>query len=117
MTIKAKSFYTALALAATLGANGVAQAHGADVYWSIGMFSPGVSLGASNAPLVMQPPVVYAPVPMPPVFVAPRPVLYGPPAPVYYGYPDYGRHRGWERRERDDDDHDRGRHWRSRDRD
>lgn len=107
MTTKAKTSLAALALLATLGlgASGAAQAHGGDVYWSIGMFSPGVTVGVSNAPVVvMQPPVVYAP-----VVVAPRPVLYPAPVPVYYGYPQFRRHHGWghERREWEDRDDDR----------
>lgn len=52
-----------------------AQARGGDVYWSIGVNSPGVAVGVSNAP-----PVYYAPRP---VYHAPRPIYYAPP-PVYY---------------------------------
>jgi hypothetical protein len=70
-----------LALAALMAA-GAAQARG-DVYWSVGVNSPGVALGVASAPpvYVAPPPVYYAP--PPPVYVAPRPVYYGPP-PVYY---------------------------------
>ncbi|MCW5653500.1 hypothetical protein [Hydrogenophaga sp.] len=62
------------------------QAHArSDVYWSIGVNSPGVAVGVSNAP-----PVYYAPPPVyvapRPVYVAPRPVYYAPP-PVYYAPP------------------------------
>ncbi|MGE0100497.1 MAG: hypothetical protein AB7S86_19325 [Hydrogenophaga sp.] len=55
-----------------------AQARGNDVYWSIGVNSPGVAVGVSNAP-----PVYYAPRP---VYHAPRPIYYAPP-PVYYAPP------------------------------
>lgn len=66
-----------LALAALM-ASGTAQARG-DVYWSVGVNSPGMALGVANAP-----PVYVAPAP---VYVAPpRPVYYGPP-PAYYGPP------------------------------
>lgn len=90
---------------------GSAQAR--DVYWSIGVNSPGVAVGVSNAP----PPVVYSypsygyPVYEPrPVVVYPRPVVVQSypvyPAP-YYGYRDDRRwhkhrhghrhgHRGWD---------------------
>jgi hypothetical protein len=123
MTTKAKTSLAALAVLATLGlgASGAAQAHGGDVYWSIGMSSPGVVVDVSNAPVVMQPPVVYAPAP---VVVAPRPVYYPQPVyrvvyPGYYqgGYGGYGRWQG--RRDWDDDrwegrreyrEHDRGEH-------
>lgn len=59
------------------------QAHArSDVHWSIGVNSPGVVVGVSNAPPVYYgpPPVYYAPQP---IYYAPRPVYYGPP-PVYY---------------------------------
>ncbi len=52
-----------------------AQARGNDVYFSIGVNTPGVAVGVSNAP-----PVYYAPRP---VYHAPRPIYYAPP-PVYY---------------------------------
>jgi hypothetical protein len=55
-----------------------ANARGNDVYWSIGVNSPGVAVGVSNGP-----PVYYAP---PPVYYAPRPIYYAPP-PVYYAPP------------------------------
>lgn len=78
----------ALGLAA-LAAAGSARA--GDVYWSIGVAQPGVSLGFSNAPPVYAPayaqPVYVQPAPVyvqpAPVYVQPRPV-YAPPAPVYY---------------------------------
>lgn len=52
-----------------------AQARGNDVYFSIGVNTPGVAVGVSNAP-----PVYYEPRP---VYHAPRPIYYAPP-PVYY---------------------------------
>lgn len=58
---------------------GTAQARGDhDVYWSIGIQQPGVSLGVSNAP-----PVVYQPRPR--VVVVERPVFYE--QPVVYQRP------------------------------
>lgn len=90
--MKAKSLlkpFAALAGAAALllGA-GAAQAHGDNIYWSIGVGSPGVHVGVASAPpVVAYPPVIYMP---------PRPVVY---APVVYGPPPGWRHhhRGWER--------------------
>jgi hypothetical protein len=62
------------------------QAHArSDVHWSIGVNTPGVVVGVSNAPPVYYapPPVYYAP---PPVYYAPRPIYYAP-RPIYYGPP------------------------------
>jgi hypothetical protein len=61
------------------------QAHArGDVYWSVGVNGPGVSIGASNAPVVVhQPPVYYQP---PAYYYQPRPVVVQP-APVYYHRP------------------------------
>jgi PXPV repeat (3 copies) len=117
-----RSFYAtaaagALALAA-LGTTTAAQAK--DVFWSVGISSPGVQLGFANAPVVQHypQPVYVAPQP---VYVQPAPIYYRPapvyvqPAPIYYrpapvygiGYavpapvfrPGYGHgHRhGWDR--------------------
>lgn len=71
--------------ALTLGASGAAQAHGDNLYWSVGVSSPGVQVGVSSAP----PMVMY-----PPVYVAPRPVIYMQPAPVVYGPPGWSRGHG-----------------------
>lgn len=120
----------------TLG--GVAHARD-NVYWSIGVDSPGVSVGVSNAPpvryyhpapvVVAPPPVVYAP--PPPVVVYPPsrsvraypPVVYYAPPPVVYGPPPGHWHKPrhwkgpdrWQRDDRhwrDDDDRRGGRHHR-----
>lgn len=72
---------------------GLTQAHASDVYWSVGIQQPGVSVGVSNAPPVVvhqypgvrhrpvvvyqQPVVVHQPYPyVRPVVVAPQPVYY-----------------------------------------
>lgn len=74
---------------AAVGLAGAAHAH-ENVYWSIGIGSPGVSVGVSSAPPVaVYPPVYMSPYP---VVVAPRPIYYAPPAPVYYGPPPGWRH-------------------------
>ncbi|WP_159918209.1 hypothetical protein [Pantoea sp. 18069] len=89
----------ALAFVALAGA-GAAQAR--DVVWSVGVHSPGVSLGVANTmPLVVASgPVYYAP---PPVYYAPRPIYHAAPVVVmpprhgYYGkhhYKHYDKHRG-----------------------
>jgi PXPV repeat (3 copies) len=79
-SIYAKAAAGALALAA-LGTAGIAQAR--DVYWSVGVSSPGVQVGVANAP----PQPVYYPQPVyvqpAPVYVQPAPV-YAQPAPIYY---------------------------------
>lgn len=66
----------------TIGSQAQARS---DVHWSIGVHTPGVVVGASNAPPVYYgpPPVYYRP---PPVYYQPRPIYYAPP-PVYYGPP------------------------------
>lgn len=114
--------------ALTLGALTTAPAQaGNNVYWSIGVHSPGVSTTISNARPIMAypaPTVVYpAPTvvyPAPPVMYAPAPVLYAPrpvyvqPAPVVV-YPGHGpghwhkhrhghRHEGWRGHHRGWDD-------------
>ena len=62
-----------------------------NVYWSLGVSSPGVALGVGNvgvaAPVYVAPAPVYV-APPPPVVYAPRPVVLVP-APVYYGAPRY----------------------------
>ncbi|MBK6867350.1 MAG: hypothetical protein IPG98_05245 [Burkholderiales bacterium] len=109
---------TGVLAAGALGMAGVAQAR-SDVYWSIGMGSPGVSVGVSNAP-----PVYYAPQPVyvqpAPVYVRPRPVYVAPPAyyapprvmvrpqPVYYyGPPGHYKHqKKWRKKHRHHGDWD-----------
>lgn len=106
MTTKAKSSLAALALltAMGLGASGAAQAHGDDIYWSIGMSQPGMQIGVSNGSVVVAAP--YPVVVQPRVVYAPQPVYY--PQPVYrVAYPGYyerghgyghwrGRDERWE---------------------
>jgi hypothetical protein len=88
---------------------GATAAHARDVYWSVGVESPGVSVGVSNAP----PPRVVVHHPRP-VYVEPAPVVvYSDryrPRPVYVerapvvivqdrGY-RHDRHSRWEERRR-----------------
>lgn len=83
---------TSLLAAGALGTAGVAQAR--DVYWSVGVGAPGVSVGVGNAPPVYYgpPPVYVQPAPVyvrPRPVYAPRPVYYGPPPVVYQPAPVY----------------------------
>ena len=84
-----------------------------DVYWSIGVHQPGVSVGVSNAP-PPRPVVIHQPAPVvvhqPYPYV--RPVVVHP-RPVYYQGWGYGprwddrrdrRHGRWEHRHHDRDD-------------
>ncbi len=65
-----------------LGASGAAQA--GDVFWSVGVGSPGVQLGVSNAPpVVYRHPVVVLPQPV----YLPQPAVVFQPGSVYYGQP------------------------------
>ncbi len=125
-----------LATAAWALSAGQAQARGGhdDVYWSIGVNSPGVAVGVSNAPpprpvVVHQPApvVIHQPYPQPypyvrPVVVQPRPVIYqgGGYGPRWDDRNDrrHWKHRHHDRYDRDDrhgrgddrwDDDDRGR--------
>lgn len=117
---------------------GLSQAHASDVYWSVGIHQPGVSVGVSNAPPVVvhqypgvrhrpvvvyqQPVVVHQPYPYvrPVVVHQPypyvRPVVVAP-QPVYYQ--SYGHaprwddrrdrhHKKWNKRHDRHDRHDRG---------
>ena len=93
---------------------GASKAHARDVYWSVGVDSPGVSVGVSNAPpprVVVHPRPVYveqAPVVVYPGHRHPRPVYVAPAPVVYvgdYGYPGdrhyrHDRHSRWEERRR-----------------
>lgn len=108
---------TGLLAAGALGVAGMAQAR--DVYWSVGVGSPGISVGVGNVP-----PVYYAPQPVyvqpAPVYVEPRPVYVAPPvyyapprvryrpAPVhYYGPPGHYKHnKKWRKKHRHYDDWD-----------
>lgn len=81
---------TATLAVAALGFAGSAQARD-DVYWSVGVGAPGVSLNVGNAgPMYMQPePIYYQPAP---IYYRPRAVYVQPQA-VYYDRP-----HGWNRR-------------------
>lgn len=106
---------------ATLGLAGTAQAQ--NVFWSLGLSSPGVQLGVSSAPPVMVVQPSYQPVYQPvyeTVYVAPRPVVYARPAPVYVAPPVYlqadwrypGYRRGWQRwQERHENQGHEGERW------
>ena len=96
-----------VALALAVGA---APAQARDVYWSVGVNSPGVAVGVSNGgyPVYVAPaPVYYAPPP------PPRPVYYTAPAPVYYApppghyYREHRHHRHHHRGHRGHRDYDR----------
>jgi PXPV repeat (3 copies) len=98
---------TTLVAIAGLALAPAAQAR-SDVYWSVGIGSPGVSIGASNAyPVYTAPAPVYVqPAPVyvqsspyyraAPVYVQPAPV-YVQPAPIYWG-PGYRHGHGHHRR-------------------
>ena len=116
--------YTARLLSASaLALACVGAASAQDIFWSIGMSSPGVQVGVSNAPpvvvypqpVVVQRPMVVAPRP---VVVQSQPVIYVQSAPLmlptahveYRGWKHghgHGKHRGWDRDERSFDRHDR----------
>ena len=90
MTSLHRILATGLIAAGALGAAATAQARN-DVFWSVGVGAPGVSVGIGNAPAYYPPQPVYA-APQPvymapqPVYVAPQPV-YVRPRPVYVAPP------------------------------
>lgn len=72
----------AIAGALALAALGTASvAHAGNVFWSVGIASPGVHVGVANAPVYHPAPVYVQPAP---VYVQPAPIYYRP-APVYRG--------------------------------
>ena len=79
--------------AAGLAASGGAQARD-NVFWSIGIASPGVSIGVANAaPVYVQPAPVYV---QPAPVVVQRPVaVYAPPPVVYRPAPVVVEPIGW----------------------
>ena len=109
-----------LAIAA-MGFAGAAQARD-NVFWSVGVGSPGVEVNIGNAmPVYVQPQPVY--VQPAPIYVQPAPIYYQPrpvyvqPRPYYqsyYGQPQVvyvqpGHRHGWHKkhgRDRDDRDDD-----------
>ncbi len=90
----------AWALSASMG-----QAHASDVYWSVGVHQPGVSVGVSNAPPVVVGYPSYPVVVSPPVVVRPVPrVIYGPPPavviapqPRVIGWAPPGHRKHWKK--------------------
>jgi hypothetical protein len=87
-----------LALAA-LGMTGAAQAQ--NINWSVGVSSPGVQLGFTNAqPIYIQQPMYQQVYVAPrPVYVVPQPIAYVRPQPVYVVQPQYVE-SGWQRPDR-----------------
>ena len=84
-------------------------AHANDVYWNIGLSSPGVQVGVGSGghPYVINPPVYVQPYPVYqqaypvygqpyPVVVAPRPFVTVRPVPIYVPQPQY-IYNGWAR--------------------
>ena len=96
-----------------LAAGGVAQAR--EVFWSVGVGSPGVQVDLTNArpvyvppqpvywlrpAVIVQPQPVYYAAPQPVYYTPPQPVYYAQPQPVYYGQPQVifaqrPHDRGW----------------------
>lgn len=89
ITRSASSLVAAASVAlAAFGMTGAAQAD--NVFWSVGVSSPGVQVGVANGPPMMVVQPMY-----PPVYRAPRPVVYVQPAPVFVAPPQYIQ-AGWQ---------------------
>ena len=86
-TLRTLAATAGLAALATFGVVGSAQAQ--QVAWSVGINSPGVSLGMTNAvPVAVYPRHYYRQeVVYPRYYAAPQAVYYSQPAPVYYAEP------------------------------
>lgn len=88
---------------AAFGMTGVA--HAQNVFWSVGLSSPGVQVGVANAPPMMVVQPMYQPVyraSRPVVYVQPEPVFVAPPQYIQAGWQYPGQDRGWR--------HGHGRH-------
>lgn len=103
------SRFALVAAAAFFSAGFVGLAHANDVHWSVGVASPGVSIGVSNSR-----PVIVVPAP---VYVQPAPIyrraapIFVQPQVVYVQPGSYGR--GWHKEHKEhkygrDDDKKRG---------
>lgn len=108
-----------MAAAAVFTASFAGWAQANDVHWSVGVASPGVSIGVSNSrPIVVVPAPVY--VQAAPIYYHPAPVFV-PPQVVYTQPGAHGRHWHKEQNEHkygrgDDNKHGKhGRHGRDRD--
>ena len=128
------SFTAATLAVVTMSFAGVVHARD-NVYWSVGVGSPGVDVNVANAfPVYTQPPAVYVqpqpvyvqPQPVyiqrPPVYVQPQPIYvqprsyyYNGPPQVIYVQPGQGYRHSWNKRHGGDRDYrgdDRGRSYR-----
>lgn len=86
---------TATLVLAAMSFSGSAHARD-DVFWSVGLGGPGVSLNVGNAgPVYLQAQPVH--VQPAPIYYRPRPVWVRP-APVYLQYQPVYQARGWNRR-------------------
>lgn len=106
--MKTKTFASFIGVAASatllaLTLSGAARAQ--DVYWSVGLSSPGVQLGVRSAPPVLVRPAHHPVYRHPhPVYVAPRPLVYVRPLPVFVPPPHFirtdwrypGHRPGWQ---------------------
>ena len=121
-TIRSTAF-SAAATASLLALALVAPAQAQDLYWSVGLSSPGVQVGVSSGRQVLVQPVYQrhfrvAPPPVvlvrPVVHLRPAPLAYAQPTPGFYARPGPvvlvpapalrsewrhpGRHHGWQHR-------------------
>jgi hypothetical protein len=107
--IRSASSLVAAFILALAGLGLTAAAHANDVYWSIGLSSPGIQVGVGGGarPYVINPPVYVQPYPVYgqaypvhgqpyPVVVAPRPFVNVYPAPIYVPQPQY-IYNDWQR--------------------
>ena len=93
-----------------LGAAVAGGAQASDVYWSIGVHSPGVTIGLGNGGAVIRssPLIVY---PHAPVVVYPPQVYQSgwPPAHGHWKHRHHGKHSRWDRDNRWEDRRENGR--------
>ena len=103
MKIRSLSAWAVAAGVAVLTWGSASTAQASDVYWSLGVATPGVVVGVGNGYSVYTtpqpryyppPPSAYFAPPAPVYYAPPPPVYYAPPAPVYYAPPAYNYYQG-----------------------
>ncbi|MBX9835781.1 MAG: hypothetical protein K2X65_06355 [Burkholderiaceae bacterium] len=116
MKIRSLSAWAVAAGMAVLTWGSATTAQASDVYWSLGVATPGVVVGVGNGYSVYttpqpryypQPPSAYFAPPAPVYYAPQQPVYYAPP-PVYYPPQGYRDYRGHGRHPHRRDYYDRG---------
>ena len=87
MKIRSLSAWAVAAGVAVLTWGSASTAQASDVYWSLGVATPGVVVGVGNGYSVYT-------TPQPRYYPPPPSAYFAPPAPVYYAPPAYNYYQG-----------------------